>query len=414
MTTGDMLHPATRHEPIAVTGLGMVSPIGFGRQQFWAALCAGQSAIAPIERFPVPAAGPRLGAEVRNFAAREFIASTHLRRMDNLSRMVVAASRMAIDDARLPLSRTPPERVGVVVGSVLGDISESAVYLERVFSKGPQAASPMLFPNLVLNAAASYVSMELGITGINLTVAQGETCGEQAILLACEQLRAGRAEVMLAGGGDELAAIVFESYRLARALSGQRGGTEWSSPYDAGRNGIVLGEGAAMLLLEPQARARTRGATVYALVEDHVMFGVPSRAYDWPATGLPALQPLRRLVGTQPVDLVYGAGNSSLQLDGCELEVFAALFGARAPDVSLTSLKGAVGHVGGAGALSAAAACLALHEQTVPPLCNLRTPARGACLRHAAPQARAHPIDRALVSGWARGGAGAALLLRKH
>src|SRR5262249_61343996 len=193
---------------IAVTGIGVVSPIGFGRQQFWQALCGGQSGLAPIERFPVPAGAPRLGAEVRDFPAREFIASTHLRRMDNVSRLLVAAARMALDDARLPAKLLVPERTGVVVGSVLGDISESVTYLQRVFTKGPSAASPMVFPNLVLNAPASYIAMELGTTGVNLTVSQGEISGESAILQACDALRAGRAEVMLAGGGDELDGIV--------------------------------------------------------------------------------------------------------------------------------------------------------------------------------------------------------------
>jgi len=142
-----------------------VSPIGLGQKQFWAALIGGRSGIAPIEGFPVPKGGPILGAEVRDFAAKEFIASAHLRRMDKLSRMVVAAARMALDDARVVLAQVRPETIGVVIGSALGDISESAAQLERVFTKGPASASPMTFPNLVLNAPASYAAMELGLTG---------------------------------------------------------------------------------------------------------------------------------------------------------------------------------------------------------------------------------------------------------
>jgi 3-oxoacyl-[acyl-carrier-protein] synthase II len=399
---------------VAVTGIGVVSSVGLGRPQFWAALTAGRSGIAPIEGFPVPTGGPVLGAEVRDFAAREFITSSHLRRMDKLSRMVVAAARMALDDARVVLARVQPETVGVVVGSALGDVSESAVQLERVFTKGPASASPMTFPNLVLNAPASYVAMEFGLTGVNLTVAQGETSGEQAFILGCELVRTGRADLVLAGGGDELAAIVFDAYRRARALSSQRGGPEWSSPYDAGRNGIVLGEGAAILVLESLAQARARGATVLAEIEGYVALGVPAPPYAWPADARAALAPLRRLLAADGADLVVGSGNSSRRLDACEIDLFGRLAGERAGDVRVTSIKGAIGEFGAAGALSTAAACLALHEQTVPPLCHLSKPEPNALLCFAAGRGEAQPIKRVLLCGLARGGAGAALLLRKN
>ena len=403
--------------PIAVTGIGIVSPIGFGRQQFWSALCEGRSGIAPIERFPAPPGGPRLAAQVRGFSAREFIASSHLRRMDSFSRMLVAASRMALDDARLPPRQLTPERIGVVVGSVLGDISESVAHLNRVFSKGPAAASPMIFPNLVLNAAASYISMELGITGVNLTVSQGEISGELAIMQACDTLRNGRADIMLAGGGDELDAIVFEVYRRARALSSQRGGVEWCSPYDAARNGIVLGEGAAMLVLEPVALAHARGATVYAEIADYLSFGVPSPAYDWPARAADAVTPLRRLLSgahaeAEAIELVCGSANSSWRLDGCEIDVCAQLVAARDEPLLRTSVKGAIGEFGAAGALTTAAACLGLHTQTVPPLCHLQTSQAPGALRLASNRGVTRALRGALVSGVARGGNVAALLLR--
>jgi 3-oxoacyl-[acyl-carrier-protein] synthase II len=430
---------------IAVTGVGVVSPIGFGREQFWRALCAGRSGIAPIERFPVAPGGPRLAAEVRGFAAREFIASAHLRRMDNLSRMLVAASRMALDDAGLATKQPAPEQVGIVVGSVLGDISESVTFLQRVLAKGAAAASPMVFPNLVLNASASYVAMELGLTGVNLTVSQGEISGELAIMQACDALRNGRAEMMLAGGADEVDRVVFDVYRRGRALSSQRGGAEWCSPYDAGRNGIVLGEGAAMLVLEPLRRAQARGAPVYAEIADYVSFGVVSPPYDWPARAAGALAPLLHCLneagesvdtrtGRRPgmnsqaestaahssglpemhaIDLVCGSGNSSRRLDGCEIDLCAQLAAARNEPLTLTSIKGAVGEFGAAGALTTAAACLALSEQAVPPLCNLRESEAPDAVRLAPPCGAARALRAALVWGMARGGASAALFLHR-
>jgi 3-oxoacyl-(acyl-carrier-protein) synthase len=220
--------------------------------------------------------------------------------------------------------------------------------------------------------------------------------------------------LVLAGGGDELAAIVFDVYRRARALSSQRGGREWSSPYDVDRNGIVLGEGAAILTIESMARARTRGATILAEIEGYTTFAVPAPPYDWPAEARTAVAPLRRLLDAAGVDLVCGAANSSRRLDACETDLFGRLVDEHIGGVCVTSIKGAVGEFGAAGALSAAATCLALHEQTVPPLCHLREPEPNALLRFAASRSAAQPINRALLCGMARGGAGAALLLRKR
>lgn len=393
----------------AITGIGVVSPIGCGREAFWTALVDGRSGVGPVDE-PPPAGGvPTRSAAVRDLTARDFATSPQLRRMDRFSRLVVAASRMAVADAGLPLHRLAPEDIGVVVGSALGDISESAQYLERVFTKGPAAASPMMFPNLVLNAAAGYVAMEHGWTGANLTIAQAEVSGEQAILVGADLLRSGQAEVVLAGGADEIGSIVGEIYRRAGTLAGQRGGDEWSSPYDAGHSGLVVGEGSAMLVLESYERARARGATVYALLDEAVAFAVPAPPYDWPERAGAALAPLRRLCGPPGVELICGGANSTPRLDDCEVDLFARL----APDGAwLTSIKGAIGEFGGAGALSAAAACLALHTQTVPPLCNLRTPPAAGQLRFAA-RAEHCAIERALVCGLARGGAGVGLLLRR-
>ncbi len=398
--------------PVVITGMGIVSPIGFGPRQFWSALCDGGSGIRPIEQWPVPAGEPRLAAQVPAFPAREFIASAHLRRMDRLSRMIVSASRMALDDAHAVLSRVPPDRLGVVVGSALGAVSESAHFLERVYTKGPAAASPMVFPNLVLNAPASYVAMELGATGVNLTVSQGETAGEQALITAHDVIRRGRADMVLAGGGDEFAAIVYQVARRARVLSGQRGGSEWSSPYDAERNGVLLGEGAAMLVLESAAYARARGARVLAEIEACATFALPARRYEWPTDAAAAVAPLRRVVGTGGVDLICGAANSSRALDAWEMDLFGRVMRGREDDVRLTSIKGAVGEFGAAGALSAAAAVLALREQVVPPLCHLRQADARASLRLAGPRGEAHPLRRVLLAAASRGGAGAALVLR--
>ncbi len=398
---------------IAVTGIGVVSPLGVGQETFWTALCEGRSGVEPLSGMELPD-GPRFAAQVRGFEAREFITSTHLRRMDKLSRMIVAASRMASDDAGALGGAVSAERVAVVIGSAFGNVSESEIHLRRLFAKGPAFASPMIFPNLVHNAPASYVSMELGLRGVNFTVSQGEISGEQAILVGCDLLRAGRADAVLAGGGDELAAIVCEVYRRGGALAGRRGSREWASPYDTGRSGVVLGEGAAMLCLEPLPAALARGAAVYARIDAVEPLSIPAPRYDWPATAASAVERVQRLLagaGANRIDLICGSANSSRRLDACEIELFARVFGESASRIWLTSIKGAVGEFGAAGALSAAATCMALRQQMVPPLCHMRRPEPRQPFRLPAGTAVAAPLAAALLFGMGRGGNAAAMAI---
>lgn len=388
-----------------------MSAIGIGRENFWRALLEARSGVVPIEEFPVPPDGPRLAAAVRDLDPRELVSPKNLRRMDRFSRMIVAAGRMALSDARIDLGAKESRSAAVVVGTAYGNVSESTTYLQRVLSKGPQAASPMLFPNLVLNAATAYMALELGVRGVSLTVAQGEISGEQALMNACDLIRHNRAELVLAGGGDELAAVIFDIHRQAGVLSSQRGGEEWSSPYDRGRNGIVLGEGAAMMVLECAERASARGARPYALIEDYSTFAVPAPAHEAPASAKSAVQPLRRLLsGKEAPDVIYGCGNSSQRLDACELELLALLLGDEARSVSLTSIKGATGELGAAGALTSAAAALSICKQIVPPLCRLRAPEPTAPFTFVSGQGAPRRIARALQLGIARGGSVAALL----
>ena len=395
---------------LAVTGLGVVSPLGTGAAAFWQALSAGASGIGPL-----PDAGdavPRLGAPVTDAAWRDRKLDPKLRRADRLSQWVAACARLALEDAGIEADAVPPDRLAVVVGSAFGNLKDSMTYLERLYTKGPSLASPLAFSNLVLNAPASYGAMELGATGANLTVSQDELSGEQALAAAATLLRAGRADVVVAGGVDEIARPAIIGYARFRALSSQRGGPEWCSPYDERRNGLVLGEGAAMLVLETTEHAKRRGVRPYAELDGVSCFAVSAPPYDWPAAAPAAVARVRECVAGTPVDVVFGSANSSRRLDTCELDVLGAAFGDAAVGLPVTSIKGATGEFGAAGALTAAAACLALRHGVVPPLCHLRDPLPGTrCLL--SQRALTRPLRSALMLSLARGGAVAALPFRR-
>ncbi|HYD48817.1 MAG TPA: beta-ketoacyl synthase N-terminal-like domain-containing protein [Terriglobales bacterium] len=401
-------------QPVAVTGLGVVSPLGTGHQTFWRRLIAGETGIAPLAEAQ-PGALPQLAARVSDPTLRKRITSSLGRRMDELSRRFVAAARIALEDAAIDTAKLPPEALGIVAGSVAGNIAGTVEYLQRLFTKGPALASPMLFPNLVLNAPASYAAMELGCIGTNLTVSQLEVSAEQAIALGCDVIRQGRAEVVLAGGGDELTDVGTSVYRSTRALAGQAGGRQWSSPYDCNRSGVVLGEGAALLVLESVERARARGARCYAEIVSEVSTGVPAAPFTWPKELGSAPSRLRQWLdrNDNAIDLVAGSASSSRHLDPFELELLSAIFAGTAHRPSVTSIKGAVGEFGSAGGLNAAAACLALHHAMVPPLCHLEQPMPGHDFRFAASRGESQPLQRVLTLAIARGGTVAALLLQK-
>lgn len=401
-----------RLQPVAVTGVGIVSPLGIGRQAFWDALLAGKSAV----RAGDDDAGGHCVARVPDFAWRELVTSPIARRMDNLSRRFVAATRLALRDADCAPDDVAPGRLGIVAGSAYGNLDGTIEYLSKLFTKGPAMASPMLFPTLVLNAPAAHASMELGAVGSNLTVSQLEASGDLAVATGCDLIRRDRADVVIAAGGDELAKVLVDVYAGMRAIAAQRGGEAWSSPYDRDRSGIVPGEGVAALVLERPHRARARGARIFAEIVSDVSFGIPAPLYDWPDGPAWAGERLATWLagaGVTGVDLVCGAANSSPRLDACELRLIADTLRASADAAVVTSIRGAVGEAAGGGAMSIAAACLAIAGQQVPPLCHLRQPAQGTSLRFAPRVGESRPVENVLSLALARGGAVCAHLLRK-
>lgn len=386
-------------ERIAITGIGVVSPLGVGAPAFWQSLSAGQSGIAELRGFDP---GPRWAAQVPEFPARDFVPAALLRRMDRLSRMIVTASAMAFADGGLaPTSEAAGEDQAVVVGSELGNVSESAQFLERVFLKGPALASPMLFPNLVLNAPASQVAMALGWRGPNLTVSEAEVSGETAVAAAADLLRRGRAKAVIAAAGDELSAVVHTALRRFRYLSPRRRGREWSSPFDRGANGPVAGEGAAALLLEGERSAERRGARVYAILEDIRHFGLAARSpHLWPAPGAPL-----DLDASRP-DVIFSGADSSPERDLLEM----SLLSGATPETPIFSPKGATGEFGSIGLTNVVVAALCLSSGTLPPLASLEEPRGGYPFTY--PRQALHGEFRhALVLGTARGGTAVTLRL---
>ena len=379
-------------EPVAVTGVGVVSALGHGRAAFWAGLVEGVSGLRPIRRFPLPSGAPILGGEVPPIAVTDVVRSAIGRRIDWASLLALMACRLALEDAGLDPARLDPARTGLGLGSAWGNLQETAIFLDRLLARG--AGNPFLFPNLVFNAPLSYASIELGVTGPTAMLAGQEASGEAAIAWGADVIGDGAADVCLAGGAEELSPVIHQVLRETQQMT-----SGVPRPLDPAADGACPGEGAAVLVLEPLARARARGARVYARLVASPGASVPAPVHGWPRAPEALAELLRPLVAD--ADLLVAAASGNPALDAVEASAVAAALGGRRTPV--TSIRGAIGDFGAAGALAAAAAALAVDAGLVPPTLGLVPPAR-AELDVVVGLARRTAVRVAVVDGLARGG----------
>jgi 3-oxoacyl-[acyl-carrier-protein] synthase II len=374
--------------PVAITGLGVMSAFGHGVGPFWEGLLAGRGALAPSAR-----AGGALGGTVPPFEARAFVRTPAGRRIDRTSLLALAACRLALADAGLEAEGLDPARTSLVLGTALGNLGETAAFVDRLIARG--TANPLVFPNLVLNAPVSYASIELGITGPTAMVTEQEASGEAAIATAVDLVADGVVDRSLCGAADELDTIVYEVLGENGLLAGGV-----ARPFDVAADGPVPGEGAGVVVLEPLAGARARGARVYATIRQHPGFAVASPVHGWPLDARAVARGLAPLL--DDTGAVLAGASGSPPRDRLEAEALALALAGR--QVAVTAPRGATGDFGAAGALAVAAAALSVAHGVVPPTIGLRSPARGG-LDVVTGSARRVAMRRALVPGLARGGA---------
>ena len=252
---------------VVITGVGVISPLGTGLEDFWKGLIEGRNGIEKIAAFDTAPFRSKKGGLVKGFNPRAFIPPLKIRKLDRSSQFAIAASKMALEDADLTIGENvAPERTGIILGSgFCGVVSSEAFHRGQVL-RGPGDLNPILFPNTVPNAAASNASIELGIKGPNSTVVQSFCTAEAALFFACQQLFTNRADVIVTGGVDELSAILYRGWNELRLTAWDGGDGERSAPYDLKRNGFIPGEGAGIMVLERMADALHRKARIYGQI----------------------------------------------------------------------------------------------------------------------------------------------------
>jgi 3-oxoacyl-[acyl-carrier-protein] synthase II len=400
---------------VSVVGMGVVSPFGTSLEAFRDALLQGRTGIAPITDFDTKECRSTLAANVTGFDAPAWISPMKLRRMDRTGTYAIAASSLAMDDARQTRSDDGVDDTGVILGTWTAGGQATQDYLSALFRTGPSGAPALLFNSTVANAAASLVGLEFRLRGPNATVSYKEASGLAAVVSATEMIREGHASALAAGGVDAVYEIFFKAYDRFQVMSPAATPGARVAPFDASRSGFVLGEGGFMLWLEQGDGWQTRGATAHGEI---LGVGASSAAVSlnaWPDASAPLVRTMRLALddaGLEPgdVDVVYASANATPTLDRIEAEALGALFGSESCVV--TSVKGSLGESGASGSAACVAALLCGKAGRVPPIAGIARPdAAGGALRLAVATVDA-PGPIALVNSFASGGALFSVVLR--
>jgi 3-oxoacyl-[acyl-carrier-protein] synthase II len=399
---------------IVITGLGVVTPFGTDTAAFADALGEGRSAVSPLTQFDTAGCAARCAASVQGFEPSRWIAPLKARRMDMTSQYAIAAAVQALADAGITAGQEPRDDTGVAVGTYTGGGSRTEEFLEGMFRLGPIGAPALLFNATVANVAASLIGLELKFRGPNITISHKEASGLTAAAHAVDLLRGGQATTIVAAGVDALYPLFFRVHDHFGVLSHDNGRLEGSRPFDATRNGFVLGEGAYAFIMETDAAASARGARVLGELLAVECGGSPAGINQWPSRTADIARVMRRAldaaaIAPGDVGVVYASANSTA-LDLVEAAAIHEVFGDTA--LPVTTVKGALGEcsANGPGAIAAAIVCGG--RGVVPPIAGLAH-VDPAC----APLALATsavPLRRpvALINAIASGGALATAIVR--
>jgi 3-oxoacyl-[acyl-carrier-protein] synthase II len=407
---------------VVVTGLGLVTPLGTGTELNWRSLLAGRSGIRAITRFDASALPARVAGEVPDFEPERFIERRDLKKMDIFIQYAVAAAHMAVEDARLPVPFPAPERAGVIVGVGMGGIATLEQSYALFASGNFRRVSPFFIPRLIPNMAAGCVALRFGARGPNYATTSACASGAHAIGEALVLIRDGRQDLMLAGGAEAPICLLgvggFSAMR-ALAVGFNAEPTRASRPFDLGREGFVIAEGAGVLVLEELEHARRRGVPIHG---ELVGYGANCDAYHLtqPApegTGAAECMALALAdAGVPPGEVGYvnAHGTGTPFNDAAETMAVKRVFGAHARRLAISSTKSMTGHLlGAAGTIEAAYTVLALARGVLPPTINLEEPDPACDLDYVPGAARAVPVETALSNSFGFGGTNAVLVFRR-
>lgn len=407
---------------VVVTGLGAVTPLGHSAKALWKGCLSGCSGAAPITLFDTTAYPTRFAAEVKEWDPSPYMEKKETRRMDRFSQFAVAAARMALEDASLPVTDDNRDRIGAYIGSGIGGLATLEEQHKVLLERGPGRVSPITIPGIICDMGAGMASILLGLRGPNSCIATACATGANNIGDAYHVIRRGDADVMLAGGAEAcITPLSMAGFCSARTLSTRNDSPELASrPFDATRDGFVMGEGSGILVLEALECALERGANIYA---ELVGYGMSADAYHItaPSPGgegvARAMRMALKSAGLQPEDVdYYNAHGTSTDLnDKNETAALKLAFGEHAYKLQISSTKSMTGHmIGAAGAIELLVCALAIKEGIIPPTINYEKPDPDCNLDYVPNKARETRVDVAMSNSSGFGGHNAVAILKRY
>jgi 3-oxoacyl-[acyl-carrier-protein] synthase II len=406
---------------VAVTGIGLVTPLGLTTRETWDGLLAGRSGVGPITRFDATDYACRIAAEVKGFEPEKYVEKKEVKKFDTFIHYAVAAAKEALADSGVVIDDSNAENVGVCIGSGIGGLPLIEEMKKVVLEKGPRRISPFFIPGLIVNMPSGLVSILTGAKGPNTAVATACATSAHAIGDAANVIRRGDADVMIAGGTESVVVpLAVGGFAAMRALSTRNDDPAAASrPWDKDRDGFVLGEGAGVLILEEMGKAQARGAAIYAEVAGYGMSGdayhisAPSEDGDGPFR---VMRNTLRDAGADPAEVSYinAHGTSTPHGDKIETIAIKRAFGDHAHRLAVSSTKSMTGHLlGAAGGLEAAILALAIRHDVIPPTINYVTPDPECDLDYTPNTARERKIGLGMSNSFGFGGTNACLVMRK-
>ncbi|MGL5270827.1 MAG: beta-ketoacyl-ACP synthase II [Selenomonadaceae bacterium] len=408
---------------VVITGIGAITPIGIGKDAFWQGLLAGKSGITKTTRFDASEYTAQVAGEVKDFEPNDFIDKKEAKRMDRNAQFAVAASKLAIEDAKLEITEENADRVGAYIGTGIGGIETLHKQYETLFDKGPSRISPFFVPMMIGNMAAGQVSITFGLKGPSSCIVTACASGTNSIGDAFRVIQRGDADVMLAGGTEACispAAVAGFCSMKALCSDFNEEPTRASRPFDKNRSGFVMGEGSGVVVLETLEHAKQRGAHIYA---ELVGYGSNSDAYHITSPSPGGAQAAKCMqlalkdaaMNPQDIDYINAHGTSTSMNDETETMAVKTVFGEHAYDLAMSSIKSMTGHLlGAAGGIECIATALTVEQDMMPPTINYETPDEGLDLDYVPNEARQKTVNAALTNSLGFGGHNACLILRKY
>ncbi|MGN6185985.1 MAG: beta-ketoacyl-ACP synthase II [Thermoanaerobaculia bacterium] len=407
---------------VVVTGLGMISPLGVGNEATWQGLIEGRSGIGRITKFDASAYTAQIAGEVHGFDPEQWIDKKEVKKSDTFIHYALASAQMAVDDSGLELAKEDGDRVGVIIGSGIGGLPLIEQMHSKLLERGPSRISPFFIPGLIVNLAAGQISIKFGAKGPSSAPATACATGAHAIGDAMKIIRYDEADIMFAGGSEAvITPLALGGFAAMRALSTRNDDPATASrPWDAERDGFVMGEGAGVLILEEREHALARGAKIYCELSGYGMssdaFHITSPAED----GDGMVRVMNRALkdaGLTPKDIQYinAHGTSTPVGDKTETLAIKRVFGEDAYKVAVSSTKSMTGHLlGAAGGLESAIAAMTVKTGIIPPTINYKNPDPECDLDYVPNQARTMEVEHVLSNSFGFGGTNATLVFSKH